>query len=147
MMQWSRHSPLSIIQACQNRHLNLFSFLCLECNEKMYVCEPINGWRNDGNGGGIRGAESCDTTTDQCFQRQCSKVARTFPHAYGRHLCWGCRLWHCRWLGSAHLFALASIFDCPVDVIPCNIFWMCNVIPCMPYFCLIGFGPVHNCSS
>ena len=42
----------------------------------MYVCEPINGWMNDGNGGGIRGAESCDTTTDQCFQRQCSKVAK-----------------------------------------------------------------------
>ena len=33
-MQWSRHSPLSIIQACQNRHLNLFSILCLECNGK-----------------------------------------------------------------------------------------------------------------
>ena len=29
----------------------------------------------------------------------------------------------------------------------CNICWMCNVIPCMPYLCLIGFGPVHNCSS
>ena len=40
-MQWSRHSPLSIIQACQNRHLNLFSFLCLECNGKMYVCDQL----------------------------------------------------------------------------------------------------------
>ena len=36
---------------------------------------------------GIRGAESCDTTTDQCFQRQCGRAARTCPHAYGRHLC------------------------------------------------------------
>ena len=35
----------------------------------------------------VDGAESCDTTTDQCFQRQCSKAARTCPHAYGRHLC------------------------------------------------------------
>ena len=81
-------------------------------------------------------------TTDQCFQRQCSKATRTCPHAYVRHLCWGCR-----WLGSAHLFALASIFDCLVDVISCNICWMCNVIPCMSYLCVIGFGPVHNCSS
>ena len=50
-------------------------------------------------------------------------------------------------LGSAHLFALASIFDSPVDVISCNICWMCNVFPCMLYLCLIAFGPVHNCSS
>ena len=26
------------------------------------------------------------------FQRQCSKGTRTCPHAYGRHLCRGCRL-------------------------------------------------------
>ena len=32
-------------------------------------------------------ADSCETTTDQCFQRQCSKAARTCPHAYGRHPC------------------------------------------------------------
>ena len=37
-MQWSRHSPLSIIQAYQNRHLNLFNILYLECNGKsMFV--------------------------------------------------------------------------------------------------------------
>ena len=30
-------------------------------------------------------AHSCAITTDQCFQRQCSKAARTCPHAYGRH--------------------------------------------------------------
>ena len=36
-MQWSRHSPLSIIQACQNRHLNMFSILLNATEKCMFV--------------------------------------------------------------------------------------------------------------
>ena len=87
MMQWSRHSPLSIVQACQNLPSESVQYPLSRMQRNN--CMFVNQLMAEAMMEMVDVSEVQSRATQQLINvfRDCSKAARTCPHAYGRHSC------------------------------------------------------------